>query len=370
MHRGKHMTQETVKRENNALRIITAVMMLFIAVDHYYSQLTINGADVHDIVRSMGSFVIPTFVLISGYFCFSKDGHAEANIKKKAIHILLVILIFKITYLILSTILWIAGIVDFNYIIEELLIVSPQYVFDCYGGTVGIMTSQPIWFVYSLFLIYGLWFLLYHFKIDFKWSWLLAAPILIVSLLVAEFLPLFGVWEIAGKDVNGLAGNLYPFITLPFFVIGYYLHKYKERIDERFTNGMIWMMIIIGAVMLCVEEYLRPNNQIIYVGSVVFAVFVFLGTFRVPEDRARCSVLEYMGKYLTIWMYVFFAATNFIFRYLFQPYADSMLICEVVGPLAALALDIILAYSFNLFLKSMSAKKKAAKKEQAPEVAA
>ena len=160
------MSQESVRKENHALRTITAVMMMFIALAHYYSQYTIGDFKIlgwH--LMSMGRFVIPVFVLLSGYFCFSKDGHAEASIKKKTIHILILIAIFKGFYLIFSTILCIGGIVTPDYVLNEFLIVSPKFTFDCYGGTVDIMTTQPIWFVYSLFLIYGLFFLLYKYKV-------------------------------------------------------------------------------------------------------------------------------------------------------------------------------------------------------------
>ena len=91
----------------------------------------------------------------------------------------------------------------------------------------------------------------------------------------------------------------------------------------------------------------------------IFAVAVFLGSFRVPEDRARCGILEYIGKYLTMWIYVFFAGTNFIVRYFFQAFADSEFICEVLGPIIALLLAIAFAFGFHLLLMHLSQKKAA-----------
>ena len=364
------MSQESVRKENHALRTITAVMMMFIALAHYYSQYTIGDFKIlgwH--LMSMGRFVIPVFVLLSGYFCFSKDGHAEASIKKKTIHILILIAIFKGFYLIFSTILCIGGIVTPDYVLNEFLIVSPKFTFDCYGGTVDIMTTQPIWFVYSLFLIYGLFFLLYKYKVDFKWSWLIALPVFFIAIVMVDLLPLFGVTEIGGLSVDGdIGGNLYPFITLPFFVFGYYMHKYKEQIDEKLSNTMIWILIVAGLAIMAVEVYLRPGhyNSSIYLGALIFILAVFIGSFRVPEDRGRCSVLEYIGKYLTMWMYVFFAAANFIIRYLFQPFADDLIMCEVVGPFVALLLDIAMAMAFHLFMTYRKSKRQAAKADAQP----
>ena len=359
------MTQETVRKDNHALRIVTAVMMFFIALTHYYSQfefcdLTVLGRHLMD----SGRFVIPVFAMISGYFCFSKDGHSEANIGKKMMHILFLIVIYKLFYLILSTIFCIAGVVSFDYVITEFLVLSPSFGFDGYGGTVWIMTTQPIWFIYSLFLIYGLFFLLHHFKIDFKWTWIIAIPLLVVGVLMVDILPIVGITEIGGVEVDtDIGGTIYPFLLLPFFVIGYYLHKYKDWTDANFPNWMIWGAIVFGFLQFALEFYLRPGHyqSSVYISMFVFAIAVFIGSFRVPEDRARCPVLEYIGKYLTIWMYVFFAGANFIVRYFLQPYADNVLICEVLGPFIALALDIAMAYGFHQLLKHVAAKKKAAK---------
>ena len=355
------MTQGTVRRENHALRTITAVMMFFIALTHYYSQFKVGDIFVlgkH--LMSVGRFVIPVFVLLSGYFCYSKDGHSEANIGKKMMHIIFLIVIFKLVYLIFSSILCLAGIVDLNYVLTEFLTVSPPFEFDCYGGTMSIMTTQPIWFIYGLFLIYGLFFLLYRFKVDFKWTWLIAIPVLIAMLLV-DLLPMFGIEYIGDLNIDeGIGGILYPFIIFPFFTMGYYLHKDKEKIDAKLSDKMIWIAIFGGFALMIAEMAIRPDhyNSCLYLGSFIFIMAVFIGSFRVPEDRARCSVMEYIGKYLTMWMYVFFGCANFIVRYSVQPFADNELIPEVIGPFAALLLDIAMAFAFHQFLRYMAIRKK------------
>jgi len=377
------MAQAAVKRENHALRTITAVMMMFIVFAHYYSQYTVDGLQIlgwH--LMSLGRFVIPIFVLISGYFCFSKDGHAEASLKSKAFHILILIVIYKVAYLVFSLILWITGVLSpdhfvmddntwnhitgitgLDYILTEFLTVSPNYYFDVYGGTYHIMTTQPIWFVYALFLVYGLWYVLYAKKIDFKWSLVLAVPVFLIAVVMVDILPLFGIEEIFGIEIDGgFGGILYPFTILPFFVMGYYLHKYKEEIDARLSNTMIWVLIILGLLITALEFTFRPGhyNSSIYLGSILFAVAAFLGSFRVPENCARCRPLEFIGKYLTMWMYVFFGMANFIIRYIFQSFSDNLFVCEVLGPIIALALDILMAYAFHLFMTNLGKRKKAA----------
>ena len=339
------MAETTVKKDNHALRSVTAVMMLFIAIVHYDSCMTILGFEVHNIVKNIGRFVIPVFVLISGYYCYSKDGHAEARIKDKAMHILYLIIFYKIFYLIFSGAFCIAGVITPGDLLYEFLIVTPAVWVETYNGLHDMSYTQSIWFLYALLLMYIFWWILYHFKIDFKWSWLIAGPVLFACLLFGEYLPMMGIREMWGVNIiDSIASTMYPFVAIPFFVIGYYLHKCKEPFDARFSNRAIWLILFFGTAIMCLEACIVWNSKIIYTGSVVVAIFVFMATFRVPEDRGRIPVLEYMGRYMTAWMYVYFGATTFLVRYLMQPLHEDYFICEIVGPVLGLLLDVILAY--------------------------
>ena len=146
---------------------------------------------------------------------------------------------------------------------------------------------------------------------------------------------------------------------IPFFVIGYFLHKHKEAIDAKVSNTMIWILLLGSAAIMVAESLLLPGSAIIYVGSIVVAITLFMGTFRVPPEKYRIKPLEYMGRYLTVWMYVFFGAANFAVRSITQYYSDNFFLCEIMGPFFAIALDIVMAYAFSTFLQILSAKKKA-----------
>ena len=354
------MEQTQTRQENNALRALTAILMLFIVGVHYYSRVRVGDILVNDIIYNAGRFAIPILVMTSGYYCYSKDGHSEASIKRKAFHILYLIVIYKLFYLVFSGIYCIAGVVDIQYVIMEFLVVSPGFDFDCGGGgSVMLETTQPIWFIYALFMIYVLWYILYRTKTDFKWSWLLAIPILIICVIFDEILPSLSVEEIGGIWIRRIAGVMYPFILIPFFVIGYFLHKHKDIVDAKVTNEMIIAFLIASVILMLLESLILPGSAIIYIGSIVVAIVLFMGTFRIPPDRCRIKPLEYMGRYLTVWMYVFFGAANFAVRSITQHYADDFFLCEVLGPIFAIILDILMAYAFSTFLQMRSSRKKA-----------
>ena len=354
--------EAAVRKENHVLRSVTAVMMLFIAIVHYDSCMEIFGNSVHLIIKNIGRFVIPVFFLISGYFCYSKDGHAEASIKRKMMHIVYLIIFYKAFYLIFTGCFVIGGVMSFQDLIYEFLIVTPTFYVETYNGLHDMSYTQSIWFLYCLLLMYIFWYLLRRFNIPYEKAWYLAIPVLIACLLMGEYLPLCGIYYIGDINIiDYIASTMYPLLAIPFFVIGYFLHKHKGWFDEKFSNRDVWLILIFGAILMCVEACLVTNSKIIYTGSLIVAVFLFMGTFRVPEDRARFPVLEYMGKYMTMWMYVYFGATTFLIRYFMQPYCQQYYFCEVFGPFVALLLDIeMMAYFTHLIIKRMKEKKQAA----------
>ena len=344
------MTDAKVRKENHALRTVTAILMFFIAGAHYYSKATVEGVMVNDFIFDAGRFAIPILILTSGYFSYSSDGHVEARMGLKLRHILYLIVIYKLFYLLFSTILLLAGKVDAQYILMEFLVYSPSVEFDCYNGVTGLESTQPIWFIYALFAIYVLWWILYKLKIDYIWTLIIAIPIVIVSLILGEFLPIAGVRYIGDTYIFDIADILYPFILLPFFIMGYYMHKHSGWLDDRISNAAVWGLIALGTAMTFTEVYLVGDSSAIFMGSIVLAFSLFLGTFRVPEDRYRIGPLIYIGRNLTMWMYVFFGAACLIMRWALEPYADNYWLCEVAGPFLAVLLDLAMALAFHLLL--------------------
>ncbi len=354
------MAETAVRKENHALRSVTAVLMLFIAIVHYDSCMEIAGASVHNIVKNIGRFAIPVFFLISGYYCYSKDGHSEARIPQKAKHILYLIIFYKIFYLLFTGAFCVAGIITWENLLYEFLVVTPAYWVDTWWGPHDMSYTQSVWFLYALLLMYIFWYLLYRYKIDFKWSWLLAIPVLIACLLMGEYLPMMGINYIGDVNIiDRIASTMYPLVAIPFFVTGYFLHKHKEWFDRTFSNTAIWLILFFGTVLMCAEASIVWNSKIIYTGSYIVAVFLFMATFRVPEDRARIPFLEYMGRSMVPWMYVYFGATTFLIRFWMQPYCDDYILCECVGPFLGLALDVVMAYFTAKAVERMAAKKKA-----------
>ena len=336
-------TESVTRTENHFLRLYCAVILMFICYTHFYPEIMVGDIDLNRLIMGMGRFAIPIFFLISGYFTFSSDGHSERNLKKKTLHILLLIAVLKLFYLLLDLIYLGAGIVDTDYVITAFITAEP--------------TTMHAWFVYSLFLVYAFWLILYHYGIDFKWTWPLGIAVLIVDLLLTEILPLFGM------DTMEMGTFSYPFISLPFFTIGYYLHKHKDTVLHAVPRWGLCTIMIIGIIISYFETvhlmlHCGQNECNLSIATVAVALTSFILTFTLREDQLRCRPLEWMGRNLMAWMYTFFpAAIFFLQKVVLTPYIDDFLIWDVCGPFMAIALQILMALAVYLILRKVLMKK-------------
>ncbi len=354
------------KYENHFLRIFVAVVVMFVTFVHYNPDFNLFGYHVVDVVYGIGRFAMPVFFMISGYFLFSEDGHCERNIKRKIIHLILLIIVMKLAYFIVDLFRLGAGLIDGNKLLIG-LIADPNY---------GVHE----WFVYALLIMYVVWWGFRKYKINTKHLLWIGAIFLILDLVIGEFLPIFGVYDLGGVTTTVAIGEiLYPFIAVFSFTIGYYLHEYKSKTDSYSTSSLlIWMFV--GIILMTAETFIVLNTGIyegantghpgpnMYIGSIITMITVFILSFRIPENVFRCRILEFMGRSLLPWMYAFmFIGTCMIKEFQwFDP--NDYIMYNVVGLILAILIDIILAYLVYLLLKwiaSYVTKKKGAKSVKA-----
>lgn len=339
---------QPVKKENHFLRLYCAVILMFICYTHYYPNIIISGIDLNRLIMGMGRFAIPIFFLISGYYTFSKDGHSEKNLGKKTLHILLLVIILKLLYLVLDIIYYSFGVITLDYLITAFVTAEP--------------TTMHAWFVYSLLLVYVFWLILYKKNIDFKWTWPLAIIVLVVDLLLTEILPLCYI------DTVELGTFAYVFIAIPFFTIGYYIHKYHDRIKEAISWQWLTLMMVVCIVISYFETvYLfgcGQNECNLSIATTIVALTSFLLTFLLKEDQLRCRPLEWMGKNLMPWMYVIFPAGIFFLQNIvLVSYKNDFFIWDICGPFLAIILQCVLAllmwYALGKLLGMKKTKSKA-----------
>jgi len=329
------------RKENYFLRTFCVLIIFCIVFVHYEPCYQLFGMNAYDFVEGVGRFAMPVFFMISGYYLYSADGHSERNLKKKTLRILILLVIMKALYFVLDLIYYGAGIISSDELINGLVTMN--------------WSNKHIWFVIFLFAVYILHWALYRYHKDFKYSMIFGIICIAILIFTADICAWAGIEDIAGIGTYNIGQVFYCFEGFFFFPLGYYLHKHKD-VTDNWSTLMLFAALIIGAA-LSVWEVLnfQPITGVsyssLYFGSLIIAIPLFLLTFRIPENRLRCRPLEYMGRNTLPWMYAFYMAIMFFFKFVVMPGIDAPEeIKDLVGILASAVLDIILAYLMFKFM--------------------
>jgi surface polysaccharide O-acyltransferase-like enzyme len=274
------------KKENYLLRSICAFAALALVIIHCDIP---NNASI--VVLGVGRFAIPIFLMLSGYYCYSRDGHAEKSLPRKAMHILKLAIFAKVLYTLLDFAYYCNGLMTWDEFVHSTILWST--------------TNMHLWFLYALFLVYVFWLVLRHYHVDFVKVYFLAPIILFLDILFAEILPMIGVAEIGGISTFHIGEYMYPFIAIPFFIIGNAVHRYQDEIKtKRWAKPTTLGLIVIGGFILTFFEAITVSGSNLYVGALAAAVCLFIFSYQVPGDCLRCRWLEYIGRNLAGWIYI------------------------------------------------------------------
>lgn len=325
------MAEMTVikKTPNHVLYSVEGLILLVITFAKF-------GIDVLplDWLFDMGRFAMPFFFIVSGYYLFSADGHSEDDLPRKIKHIIWLIVIIKAFFLVLDIIYFSFGIIDLKYLITS-------FVF--YENT-----TLHIWFVYALLVLYIWWWLMRKYGLNEKMiSIAISAVLMTLYLMTGIVLRILGVDEIFGLPTMYINNGLYNTIGVPFFTIGYYLHMYREEFDRMFSTEVLALLTVLGFVSPCIATNFIPGS-IVYVGSVLASVGLFMLTFRVPEGMLRCRFTEFAGKELKPYLYMAFPAVVFFLHYVvFMNVDDYSVGIAIVGGIASIILNLALAMAIH-----------------------
>ncbi|MGN1045345.1 MAG: acyltransferase family protein [Candidatus Methanomethylophilaceae archaeon] len=317
----------TAKKQNYVLHSLTGIILIVLTGVKFNM-----GAVSQEGILALGRFAMPFFFIISGYYLFSEDGHSERALPRKIKHIFGIIIFLKLTFLALDIIYYFAGIVTMDYLIKA-FVISEE-------------TTMHVWFVYALFLLYIWWYLMIRYDLNVKGiSSVLSVVVLVLSLFFGVVLRGFGVDEIGGVSTLYINEVIYPFIGIPFFTIGYYLHMYHKEFDMRFSTRTLVVLTVLGAILPFLTSFTIPSSTL-YLGSILTSVGLFMLTFRVPEDRLRCRATEFIGRCLKPFLYMFFPAVVFFMQNVGLKWLKYNAVAyAAVGAFASIAANLLLSYT-------------------------
>lgn len=262
------------------------------------------------------------FFMISGYFTYADDSRKVTKRLLKSIRkISWMILYANVVYILLKI-----GLHTFDPHVELPLTTLKDWVLLVFFGSGVIL---PFWYL-TAYLETLLVFLV-AVKLRREHLLLLAVPLLVATNLA---IGMYGfVWN-AGEIPYSLKVN-FLMNGIPFFCIGYIIHKHRARIMAAITPVQAeWITAGIFTLAYCEAALLRfyageidldyTNN--LYLMTLPLAVALFVWCLLHP-DAGKNSWLERWGKHYTmdiyLWHYLFFLIfftcfrTPFIARYSF-----------------------------------------------------
>lgn len=358
---------EAIKRENHFLRMLTVFLVMMVAYVHYQSAYSggfiLWGYEFVALVYGFGRFAMPIFFMVSGYFLFSKDGHSEKSLWRKTKRTLILLIFLKVFYFCMDLVLVAFGIIAPDWM-------EIMYHFILFGDS-----SAHQWFVLSLLAIYICHIICQKKNWDFKVLIPFGILLLILDMIVGNVLPVMGVTSIFGMNPCDLNAGTYVFIGLFFFQAGYYMHKHDDWLRKNFSTLALAIIALLGLIINGFELFAMLNcgfydgslnkGPNLYFGTLFFAIALFALTFRIKENQLRCRPLEWMGRNIMPWMYVFIMVGTYPLQLTVLSAAsgmrDNFVVYQIIGPIVCILLDIIAALIMYFILEKLFGKKKTAK---------
>lgn len=336
---------------NQSMELAKLVAACFVVFIHF----RFPGA-AGDLVAYLGSFAVPVFFMISGYFNYRSGSDQILKRMKKTAALYLTGELLRIVWL---GILALVRGMSFSGFLR--LVLPDQEVL-----TGWIIYQQPIlsvhmWYLHAMVIVYFLYWVYIRFRgekrLDDK------------ALYFAGFVT-FVVFFIAGVIIRGeewkdlyLYRNAY-FMGFPFFVAGIFCREYQDRLFECFTltNRKLVVAMALG-VVLTLQQWIRcgtgfPFGMLIFVA--VFFLLLASNPKIVPYGSRREKWILKCGMWST-WIYILHIIVDGIYQEFFRAALSSRRSEAVLYPVVVLLgswIAAIAAAEIQTFLRNLRKKRK------------
>ncbi|MDO4600704.1 MAG: acyltransferase [Eubacteriales bacterium] len=250
-----------------------------------------------EIFNAAARFAVPFFFMISGYFCWRKDGNAGMRIPGKIRHTFFLCVTSFGFYIVWEGILHIIEGKSLVLWFQELFEKENIRNFLYYNNTTDI--KWHLWFLPALLYCYILFLAAEKLRVQKLAEFLI--PVLLLRHFYMEEAAVF-----MGKEYRVMEFRNYLYTGFPFFMAGYWVHRHQETLKKYLKNSMIYLGIALG-IVLSVGEYFFLGQMELFTGSVIltFSLF-FLG---VIKERGKApSFLAEIGVKYSFFIYLFHLA--------------------------------------------------------------
>ena len=236
------------------------------------------------LVQCVSRFSVPLFFMISGYFCYRKDG--ETDYRKKIRHICKMILYGTVLYSILTVML------------QEVYPLTVKGLFDWIVFNEPEIIAPQMWFLFALLYDYILFSLVEKYK-AYKIAYACIPLGIIIYIIMAQGMHLYGI-----KVTNYYYRN-FLIEGFPLFSLGYLIHEKEEQIK---VSDKILIGTMIVSTLLCpVERALLGRDFGVNIVTFFQVVSIFLYCLKHP-DLGKGNRLAEFGATYSMYIYLFHPA--------------------------------------------------------------
>lgn len=252
-----------------------------------------------EIFNAAARFAVPFFFMISGYFCWRKDGRTGERLPGKIRHTFFLCLTSFGFYIVWQ---WTQHIIDGRSPVlwfQEMFEKENIRDFLYYNNTTAL--KWHLWFLPALLYCYLLFFAVEKLRVQ-KLAEILI-PILLLCHFYMEEAAIF-----TGNEYRVMEFRNYLYTGFPFFMAGFWVHRHQEILKKYLKSKEIYFGIALGLV-LSAGEYFLLGQMELFVGSVIltFSLF-FLGVLK--EKRKAPVFLAEIGVKYSFFIYLFHLAVS------------------------------------------------------------
>ncbi len=238
------------------------------------------------IVAKVGAFAVPVFFMIAGYYAFGSDAK---TIKRRLFKIIKIFIIAYIVFLIYS-------ITNAYARSEDRINISAYFGWRLLIKAICFCTIDyaiPLWYLIAMSEAYITWYFVVKKRKEQVVLKLMPILFILQVLLISycETMQLAWFWK-----------TNYITRAMPWFLLGYYIHTYKNRFENLAVHKKI-SLAVFGGVITTIPVVFQLSLDFSSVGYIPYAFGVFVLALKNPEKNL-CKPLEYIGNNLSLSLYI------------------------------------------------------------------
>lgn len=289
------VTDNVAKRNNviDAIRFFAIALIVYLHV--YQLPETIN-TQLNTIPTIFARLGVPIFFAISGYMLYTANKNKTRSRARISAYKTLVILLGAFL---------LYGIIDL--VSGNLVLTGARDIYNLVVYNLVDFSAGPLWFLVSLIYVNLIFWA--ALKFGKNENWLIVASIIILGTLLF-ILPYGTLNNINVEYTQAYFGKGWLF-ALPFFSLGYFVHKYYDLYLKNFTTKGVVKAIALLAPLYVGEYILLSSFSPVEFGFVNYELYLFMIPLvfcilllALKLKNTKDNIFSYIGQKYSLYLYI------------------------------------------------------------------